>query len=165
MVNTDFTANVGNENMQTSVSDKSFLHHFPRTGIGSTFWTPITWSKLHFQEADEVPVLLAGNLANCNTPYTVSRERLNRSIASLTVYIPPCSPVQQSWKDRSGVWNRKSARVLFSRGCCYGRRASGWRCGSCRISPGYLRACIIPSRSESTSYLQRQHRYVSCCNN
>jgi len=61
MVNTDFTANVGNENMQTSVSDKSFCIISRGLESGLLF-DPHHAVELHFQEADETPVLLAGNL-------------------------------------------------------------------------------------------------------
>lgn len=61
MVNTDFTANVGNENMQTSVSGKSFCLISRGLESGLLF-DPHHPVKIHFQEADEAPVLLSGNL-------------------------------------------------------------------------------------------------------
>ena len=61
MVNTDFTANVGNENMQTSVSDKSFCIISRGLESGLLF-DPHHPVKIHFQEADEASVLLSGNL-------------------------------------------------------------------------------------------------------
>ena len=61
MVNTDFTANVGNENMQTSVSGKSFYIISRRLESGLLF-DPHHAVELHFQEADEAPILLSGNL-------------------------------------------------------------------------------------------------------
>lgn len=61
MVNTDFTANVGNENMQTSVSGKSFYIISRGLESGLLFDSHHT-VELHFQEADEAPVLLSGNL-------------------------------------------------------------------------------------------------------
>ena len=61
MVNTDFTANVGNENMLTSVSGKSFC--IISRGLESgLFFDPHHAVELHFQEADEAPVLFSGNL-------------------------------------------------------------------------------------------------------
>lgn len=74
MVNTDFTANVGNENMQTSVSDKSFCIISRGLESGLLF-DPHHVVELHFQEADEVPVLLAGNLAELqHAVHRVARE-------------------------------------------------------------------------------------------
>ena len=61
MVNIDFTANVGNENMQTSVSDESFCIISRGLESGLLFDSHHA-VELHFQEADEAPVLLSGNL-------------------------------------------------------------------------------------------------------
>lgn len=61
MVNTDFTANVGNENMQTSVSDKSFCIISRGLELGLLFDSHHA-VELHFQEADEAPVLLSTDL-------------------------------------------------------------------------------------------------------
>lgn len=61
MVNTDFTANVGNENMQTSVSGKSFC--IISCGLESgLLFDPHHAVELHFQETDKATVFLAGNL-------------------------------------------------------------------------------------------------------
>ena len=61
MVNTDFTANVGNENKQTSVSGKSF--YIISRGLESVLLFDSHHAvELHFQEADEAPVLFSGNL-------------------------------------------------------------------------------------------------------
>lgn len=58
MVNTDFTANVGNENMQTSVSDKSFC--IISRGLESWLLFDSHHAvELHFQEADKATVLLS----------------------------------------------------------------------------------------------------------
>ena len=57
MVNTDFTANVGNENMQTSVSGKSF--YIISRGLESGLLFDSHHAvELHFQEADEPAFLL-----------------------------------------------------------------------------------------------------------
>lgn len=61
MVVIDSTANVENENMQTNVSDKSFCIIFHGLESGLLF-DPHHAVELHFQEADEAPVLLSGNL-------------------------------------------------------------------------------------------------------
>ena len=74
MVNTDFTANVGNENMQTSVSDKSFCIISRGLELGLLFDSHHA-VELHFQEADEAPVLLAGNLVELqHAVHCVARE-------------------------------------------------------------------------------------------
>ena len=61
MVNTDFTANVGNENMLTSVSGKSFciISRGLESGLLFDFHHAV---ELHSQEADEASVLLSGDL-------------------------------------------------------------------------------------------------------
>ena len=61
MVNIDFTANVGNENMQTSVSDESFCIISRGLESGLLFDSHHA-VELHFQEADEAPILFSGNL-------------------------------------------------------------------------------------------------------
>ena len=61
MVVIDSTANVENENMQTNVSDKSFCIISRGLESGLLF-DPHHAVELHFQEADEAPVLLSGNL-------------------------------------------------------------------------------------------------------
>lgn len=74
MVNTDFTANVGNEHMQTSVNDKSFCIISRGLESGLPF-DPHHAVELHFQEADETPVLLAGNLVELqHAVHRVARE-------------------------------------------------------------------------------------------
>lgn len=74
MVNTDFTANVGNENMQTSVSGKSFCIISRGLESGLLF-DPHHAVELHFQEADEAPVLLAGDLVELqHAVHRVARE-------------------------------------------------------------------------------------------
>ena len=61
MVNTYFTANVGDENKQTSVSGKSF--YIISRGLESGLLFDSHHAvELHFQEADEAPVLFSGNL-------------------------------------------------------------------------------------------------------
>ena len=74
MVVIDSTANVGNENMQTSVSDKSFCIIFHGLESGLLF-DPHHAVELHFQEADEAPVLLAGYLVELqHSVHRVARE-------------------------------------------------------------------------------------------
>lgn len=74
MVNTDFTANVGNENMQTSVSGKSF--YIISRGLESGLLFDSHHAvELHFQEADETPVLFAGDLVELqHAVHRVARE-------------------------------------------------------------------------------------------
>ena len=74
MVNTDFTANVGNENMQTSVSGKSFCIISRGLESGLLFDSHHA-VELHFQESDEAPVLLAGDLVELqHAVHRVARE-------------------------------------------------------------------------------------------
>ncbi len=61
MVVIDSTANVENENMQTNVSGKSFCIISRGLELGLLFDSHHA-VELHFQEADEAPVLLSGDL-------------------------------------------------------------------------------------------------------
>ena len=74
MVVIDSTANVENENMQTNVSDKSFCIISRGLESGLLF-DPHHTVELHFQEADEAPVLLAGDLVELqHAVHRVARE-------------------------------------------------------------------------------------------
>jgi len=58
---------------------------FPADWNRGYFLTPITRSNSTFRKRTKRPFFSRGIWWNCSTPYTASRERWNRSIASLTV--------------------------------------------------------------------------------